>query len=261
MLWWWRAVGIDRADLAVKRPEAMIWRRDFGLDSLPLKWAASQNAHHAEVYIRPARGYAWPLVFLDDVDAPLAGRVADKYDALVVETSPVGGCHIWLACEHPLGEPERRETQRWLAQRLEADPGSISGEHLGRLAGFKNWKRGGTWVNVLAASRHGRPWDPAAALISRTERMRSPAGRPEPGRPDASASGREWGWVCGQLEAGCPPDIVYARLVKTARSRRGPDADRYARRTLQRALERTGRNEPLKKPAGSQPARVEHAQV
>ena len=61
---------------------------------------------------------------------------------------------------------------------------SISGEHLGRLAGFKNWKRGGTWVNVLGASCHGRHWDP------------------------------------------------------TVRPRRGRDAERYARRTLHRALER-----------------------
>jgi hypothetical protein len=39
------------------------------------------------------------------------------------------------------------------AHRIDVDLGSISGEHLGRLlAGFKNWKRRGRWVNVLTAS-------------------------------------------------------------------------------------------------------------
>jgi len=247
MLEWWQDAEIERADVAVKRraPVEMIWHRDLALDSLPLPWARLHNVHHAEVYIRPARGYAWPLVFLDDVEAPLASRVARKYDAMVVETSPAGGCHIWLACDRPLAEGARLETQRWLAQRLAADLGSVSGEHLGRLAGFKNWKQGGTWVNVLDTSRHRRLWDPTPALS--TEKTNSLASRPdapslEPRQPDTSQSGREWGWVCGQLETGVSPDIVYARLVDAARARRGPDTERYARRTLQRALVYTGLN-------------------
>jgi len=250
MLRWWRDIGIDRVDMAVKRrpPGGMIWHHDLALDCLPLAWARAENVRQGEVYIRPARGGPWPLVFLDDVAARLAGRVARKYDAMVVETSAAGGCHIWLSCDRPLGEEARGEAQRWLAPHLAADPGSVSGEHLGRLAGFKNWKRGGRWVNVLAASRHGRWWDPTAALSTpRTEKMRWRASRGNapasgPGQPDTSASGREWGWVCGQLEAGCCPDIVYARLVETAATRREGDAERYARRTLQRALERTGRS-------------------
>ena len=160
MLAWWREIGIERADLAVRQPSgAMIWHCD--LASLPLAWARAQNVRRAEVYVRPARGYAWPLVFLDDVETPRARAVARKYDALVVETSPAGGCHIWLACDRQLAESSRCRAQRWLAQRIAADLGSISGEHLGRLAGFKNWKRRGTWVNVLAASLHGQSWDPS----------------------------------------------------------------------------------------------------
>jgi hypothetical protein len=252
MLGWWRDIGIDRVDLAVKRwcAGGMIWHHDLAPGSLPLRWARAQNVQQAEVYIRPARGYDWPLVFLDDVARPLAGRVAQKYEAMVVETSPAGGCHIWLACDRRLGEEARGEAQRWLARCVGADPGSVSGEHLGRLAGLKNWKRGGTWVNVLDASRHGRRWDPTAALpLSRSEKMRSPTSRPDAqrpagrrlGEPDTSPSGREWGWVCTLLEDGIDPDVVYARLVKRARSRRGRDADRYARRTVQRALERVHR--------------------
>ncbi len=241
MLAWWREVGIERADLAVRQPSgAMIWHGDLAMASLPLAWAGAQNVRRAEVYIRPARGYAWPLVFLDDVTTPRARAVARKYDALLVETSPAGGCHIWLACDRPLAEASRRRAQRWLAQLISADLGSISGEHLGRLAGFKNWKRRGTWVNVLAATRHGRRWDPSVVpSLCGTEKAPAPRRRRRPSA-DTTPSGKEWGWVCGVLEAGRPPELVYARLLEKARTRRGSDAPRYARRTLERALQRTG---------------------
>ena len=112
-----------------------------------------------------------------------------------------------------------RGPQRWLAQRIAADLGSISGEHLGRLAGFKNWKRRGTWVNVRTASHAGRRWDPSV-VPSLGENPPSPSG-PRRRATDTSPSGREWGWVCGQLEAGKPPELVYVRLLKRACARRG----------------------------------------
>lgn len=241
MLGWWGEMGIDRVDLAVKRSATMHWYEDLAPSALPLAWARRENVRQAEIYVRPAREYAWPLVFLDDIPASLAGRVAAKYDAMIVETSPEGGCHVWLGCTCSLGEEARREAQRWLARRLPADLGSVSGEHLGRLAGFKNWKRGGVWVNVLDASDRGRRWDPAAASSTdHTETLRPTANHRSHGTPDTSPSGREWGWICGMLESGCPPEVAYARLHEAARTRRGRDADRYTQRTLRRALERTG---------------------
>ncbi|MCP4545490.1 MAG: hypothetical protein GY835_03355 [bacterium] len=196
----------------------------------------------AEVYVRPARGYAWPLVFLDDVATPRARAVTHKYEALIVETSPAGGCHIWLACARRLAESSRFKAQRWLGQRIAADLGSISGEHLGRLAGFKNWKRNGTWVNVLAATLHGRRWDPSImpSFGSTEKAPPAPSRRRRRSTTDTTPSGKEWGWVCGLLEAGSPPELVYVRLLEKARTRRGADAPRYARRTLERALVRTG---------------------
>ena len=56
---------------------------------------------------------------------------------------------MWLPCDRSLDEGARLQAQRGLAARFSADKGSISGEHLGRLAGFKNWKRAGCWVNRL----------------------------------------------------------------------------------------------------------------
>jgi hypothetical protein len=237
MLQWWAEAGISRADLAVRRSTgAMLWHRDRPLDALPLAWTRAENARHADIYIRPARGCAWPLVFVDDVAADRAQAVAGDVDALLVDTSPAGGCHVWIRCDRALTEGERQRVQRqWVAQ-LGADPGSISGEHLGRLAGFKNWKRGGCWVNVRGASRGARPW---TVDHDRTARPLPP---PSPTRPrgrdrgrDTTPSGQDWAWVCTLLEHHHDPDTIYRRLVDRARPRRGPDAERYAQRTLDHA--------------------------
>lgn len=249
MLRWWTQALVLRADLAVRRKQgAMLWHYDLPLECLPLRWTGAENARRADIYIRPARGYSWPLVFLDDVPQTVADRIARKYAALVVRTSTQGGCHIWLRCRSTLDEAERRAAQQWLADRVGADRGSISGEHLGRLAGFKNWKRGGTWVNVLNGSATfpsdtAPSWDPAVVLTRRSAAEAESPGHAVSKRPtrtafghDTSESGKEWGWVCGRLEAGHDPDLVYERLVERARQRRGRDAERYARRTLDRAL-------------------------
>lgn len=241
MLRWWERAGVDRADLAIRRKDGtMAWHHDQHLHALPLPWARAQNVRHADVYIRPARGMSWPLVLLDDVPAVSAAAIARKYTALVVRTSPAGGCHVWLRCTTPLAEDERCLAQRWLASRIEADKGSISGEHLGRLAGFRNWKRDGVWVNVDLASEHPSPWSPSVALgdpPSDAAPRRAAITRPT-ASTDTSPSGMEWGWVCGMLEVGIDPLLVHARLLERARPRRGPDADRYASRTLARALRR-----------------------
>ncbi len=243
MLDWFADAHVARADLAVRRRDgAVVWHPDRALDELPLAWARAENVRRADVYVRPARGYEWPLVFLDDVEEGAALLVQRKYRALVVRTSQAGGCHVWLSCSRALDEEERRQAQRWLADRIGADRASISGEHLGRLAGFKNWKRQGEWVNALDLSSTKRAWDPCEALRTSPSGSQTGANRPRCGGdrtlpgPDPSESGREWGWVCGALEAGLDPERVYSRLVERARARRGADAERYARRTVDQAL-------------------------
>ena len=140
-----------------------------------------------------------------------------------------------------LDELSRHQAQRWLAPRSGADVASTSGEHLGRLAGFKNWKRGGTWVNVVEASHRRRRWVPRAgdaAPLLGVEPAPESTGDQTSCSTDTSPSGVEWGWVCGMLEAGLPPRETYYRLVERARSRRGRDAERYARYTVGKALAR-----------------------
>jgi hypothetical protein len=151
MLTGWQSARVTRADLALRRSSgAMLWQSNLALEELPLAWARAENAHGAEVYIRPARGLDWPMVFLDDVLLEVAMAAARGHGGLAIQTSPAGGCHLWLPCAQNLNEAARHQVQRWLAERIGGDLGSVSGEHLGRLAGFKNWKRGGCWVNVVA---------------------------------------------------------------------------------------------------------------
>ena len=239
---------VDRADIAVRRSDgAMLWHVDQALASLPLAWARAHNARKADVYVRPARGYRWPLLFLDDVPEPAANAVAHKYAALVVCTSPAGGCHVWLRASVPLDEDQRRQAQRYLARRIGADPASISGEHLGRLAGFKNWKRAGVWINVLQASAQC-PWDPRPALDSTPSTTRRRSTDPHHERTttsqltDTSPSGADWAFTCHLLENGCDPAFVLARLVERVQPRRKADTQRYADRTIDRALSHLARN-------------------
>jgi hypothetical protein len=241
MLEAWHQAGIERADLAVRTVNvAMLWDADCPLEQLPLAFARAHNVKQADIYVRPARGYPWPMLFLDDVAVPMARRIARKYATLAVHTSTLGGCHLWLPLTCALDEQQRGHVQRWLIPRIGADPGSVSGEHLGRLAGMKNWKRGGQWVNILhRPSSRASAWDPAPALQSASHVKRlviAPCAPPRPPGVDRSESAREWGWVCGALEAGLSPTAVYQRLLNQASPRRGPDAERYARYTVARAI-------------------------
>ena len=250
MLSGWVAAGVDQADLAVRRPDgAMLWQRHRAMGVLPMVWLRAANVACAEVYIRPARGSAWPLLFLDDVAVAVALEVLRCHGGLAVQTSPAGGCHLWLPCTRPLDEADRCRAQRWLAQRFGADPASVSGEHLGRLAGFKNWKRGGCWVNVLdcrmdLAKALEVPRGVLDAAKPDSNGQARTNGLPSPTRAggDTSPSGMEWGWVCRMLEAGMDPDRVIRELVTLAWSRRGEDSERYARRTVEKAMVKVGRS-------------------
>lgn len=247
MLNWWTAIGIHRVDLLVRRQTGVtIPHQDLSIHDIPLPWLKAENAHGSEIYLRPERGREWPMVFLDDVETGMACRIAQKYTALVVQTSTVGGCHLWIKTTCSLDETGRCHSQRWLAPRAGSDRASISGEHFGRLAGMRNWKRQGEWVNIIQSQRDDLPcWDPTPALqaveeskkkhLSRSARL---APKREPGMPDQSESGKEWGWVCGMLEHGIPPETVFHRLYQRASIRRGSDAERYSRHTIHRALNR-----------------------
>lgn len=255
---WLEAVGVDRYDLAVS------WRSNGGRfipglqdtdiagveRSLP--WQRHSNAAGADIYVRPARGPDWPLVFLDDVGIELARRIAKKYRAAVVETSP-GNCQIWLALTSTQGEEERKVVQQWLTARIGSDPGSVSGEHYVRLPGFRNRKpRRDAWVNLIVTSI-APAYDPTQTLAEAASRFSShDAGVVLQRRNCTRAMDRglhtvrdesrmEFGWAVGALRHGMDEDVVLRRLIGHASPRRGPDAERYARHTLKNALRALGR--------------------
>ena len=82
----------------------------------------------------------------------------------------------------------------------------------------------------------GSRWEPIYTPVVPSPAAR-PAAVPQSG-PDHNESAREWGRVCGMLEAGVDAETVYGRLIQRAASRRGNDVERYARRTMEQALRR-----------------------
>lgn len=251
----WRRLALHRADLAIRTPTGA-WRQvlDRPLDQLPIAWARARNCNHCDIYIRPARGTPWPYIFLDDLPKPIACRLIAKHPGIAIHTSFAGGCQVWLALTSSIHEHQRTCLQRSLAKSLCADPASISGEHYGRLAGLRNWKRHGTWISLLATNFQAQPLD--LDICDRPDQTPPSASLPNPIRtcdgPDHSDSAREWGWVCGAIEHGLPIDLIRQRLHQQARTRRHHDTDRYVELTVRNATKHIARNHLVFPPQGRQ---------
>lgn len=122
-----------------------------------VSWLALENMGKGKAgierdcYIRPAWHHSagvsasWPVVFLDDVPSKMLTSITSK--ALIIKTS-FGRYHVWLAVNRSLTQCERKIVQQQLQTIFKSDSGSISGEHFGRCAGFKNIKRSGCWVTI-----------------------------------------------------------------------------------------------------------------
>ena len=94
----------------------------------------NRDKHH--IYARP-EGYRFVLV--DDVQD--IDEVLQYHPTLVVETSP-GNHQAWYALpETPRDREHAKAICRGYAAVLGSDPGSAEPDHLGRVAGFINWKR------------------------------------------------------------------------------------------------------------------------
>lgn len=262
MLKWLTGVGVTRWNIGALKIDGdassmlnhhLKW--DASSASRQLSWARWQNSSEGrDVYVRPARGESWPIAFLDDVPPRLARGISAKYRALAVETSP-GRCHVWIALGRELDEDQRAVLQRWLVERLgrNADAGSTSGEHWGRLPGYRNHKpgRAACWVNLIAESGgelpalavpgvaidvRGAGARPASLPPKEGERA-SPS--PSHGSGDLTESGREWGWALGWCRAGLDQSeavsLLTARALARDKGRGEGDAAAYARRTIRKA--------------------------
>ena len=262
-LGWFSQAGVSRIDLAVRLP-AKGWanRPNLSVDEVLntyAGWCRHENARGADIYLRPARSGAWPVIFLDDVRPQDADAIVSEHPALVVETS-AGRCHVWVRTSLPLDEAQRGAAQKaFIASRSSsrpiADPGSTSGEHFGRAAGFRNRKPGrDCWVNLKSDAHLGLPFDTSSLVygpgVSTNAQVKVRSSSPRAfnastsarsvnqavGARDQSESGKDWAFVMERLERGNSPDAVEASLLERSRDRRGDDAARYAAHTVRCAV-------------------------
>ena len=202
-----------------------------------LRWLRQKNANGSDVFFRPHKAGCHNVIFLDDIPTKRARAVLRKYGGCSIETHP-GNTQVWLKVDRQLTSQQRKQAQMILRDLGFTDPGSVSGDHLGRICGFVSQKRN-CWVNLLDTSDN-MPWSPK---IKRSQPI-SPGGfcaskkhRKDNFR-DTSDSGREWGWVMGMLRVGISRSIVTEKLIEAAIKRGKPNAVRYAHYTVQKAFGR-----------------------
>ncbi|MHB1752203.1 MAG: DNA-primase RepB domain-containing protein [Acidiferrobacter sp.] len=247
---WNFCVLTDRGMLGHERPRD----RDEVLKSAGWGWVKNNGGGGCNVYLRPARGPGWPVIFLDDLPSRKALGISHKYSSLVVETSR-DNCQCWIKCNRLMIECDRTSVQSRLAKMVGADLGSISGEHFGRAPGFRNRKDGrdNFPVRVLAATS-GVCLDISPYVVSDAS---SPHPSPAGGRVrselfvssgtssgDSSESAAEFRFCLARfrwaVEKGRDPSGDVEFLMQNileravARGKRSPDA--YTKTTVGKAL-------------------------
>lgn len=218
------------------------------------------------IYISGAVSLPQSWLLLDDLCIELCQQIAGKRTNMVIQTSPHSH-HLWLATSRPVSVTERKICQQVLQQKYGGDAGSISGDHFGRLCGFKNIKRN-CWVNFVSASISDRRADVDKLLILATEMglpisspgvcdssspqagvSSSPQGvLPQAGSPSHShnvssslspsvrdESRAEFGWACGWLTKKLSTEEGIYRLTQRAADRHKPKPEQYAQRTFDAA--------------------------
>ena len=234
--------GIDRLDFGLRRHDGTFIQRDLqslgpGTIKKALPFLRAENVRGSDVYFRPAQQESWPVIFLDDLTPQEAREIAREYQSWIIETSP-NLHHAWISTDRPLSREERYLEQSRVVSLGIGDPGSVSGEHFGRFPGFRNWKRQGTWVNLISFPDAKRSRLPTSASSPPCggRRGSSKKSSTEVGGNDTSESGREWGWVCSSVEHGRDSDEIRRKLETRARDRGKNDPEGYARRTVAKAL-------------------------
>ncbi len=271
---WFNIIGVETFDIHVRKPKTSCEDYKTGdwfwltnnenitaeyIKKKLLSWIRYENTKGSDIYFRPHKEGIHPVIFLDDIPIDKALKVAKKYTACVIETSS-GNTQVWLATNKPLDKNFRKAAQSILKDLGYSDPGSISGDHLGRLCGVQSRKHN-TWVNLLKTSKI-KPWTPNFAKSNSLP----PAPKHQPmfiktvnfvssntvnitiggacGSKkldsitiyDTSDSAREWGWVLGMLENGLDPAMVTKKLVQAATQRGKRNPERYAKYTVKKAL-------------------------
>ena len=109
------------------------------------------------IYICSAKSQLQSWLMLDDLTIEECRQIASERTAMIIQTSATSH-HLWLATSRPVSVAERKLCQQVLQKKYGGDEGSVSGDHLGRLAGFKSAKRN-CWVNHIGSEITGRNAD------------------------------------------------------------------------------------------------------
>lgn len=249
-LLWFSRQGVDCFDIHIRSPQTpgedyktgkwtwLTQHEDVSADRISSRlmgWLRYKNAKGSDIFFRPHKKGYHPVIFLDDIPSDTAQTICKKYGSCVIETHP-GNTQIWLKVDKKLSTEQRKQAQIQIKNLGLTDPGSISGDHLGRLCGFQSQKRK-CWVNLVATSQRP-PFSPNL----KTAPSLPPSGgfcaskNIHTGLHDTSNSGREWGWVLGMLRAGLSPDKVTDKLIMSAQKRGKANAVKYANHTVQKAF-------------------------
>jgi hypothetical protein len=264
---WFLDQGVNAFDLHVRRPKGpnedydtdnWVWvthNENIGAEYIQAKllpWIKYENVKGSDIFFRPHKDAAHPVIFLDDITVGNAFKVAQKYTACVVETS-TKNTQVWLATDKRLHKRYRKTAQKVLRDKGYSDPGSISGDHLGRLCGVKSQKHK-TWVNLIRTSVV-KPYIPGIDFSSPpADSQESPCGNnakvpsnsvgvnyrgfcaSKSAGYDKSASGQEWGWVLGMLKNNMEPNNIEKMLSIAASDRGKKNAAKYASYTVKKAI-------------------------
>lgn len=245
MLEWFFTQGVSAVDIHLRcpkrteavygNPEHWFWltrHQNLSLNRARhmMKWCRHQNINGADIYIRPHRHEKQPILFLDDLSVHKAWKVAKKYRAIIVQTS-MDNTQVWLSLTKALSEQERMSAQQYIASLGYSDPGSVSGEHFGRLCGLRSQKRD-CWVTLLGESIMKRYAPPDCIPLS------PPAGGACAKKKTSgdSQSEKDFSWVLGSLRKGVSADRVLSSLERSARERGKPSPFKYAERTVRKAI-------------------------
>jgi hypothetical protein len=246
MLEWFFGQGVSSLDIHLRCPKVKnaeyksddwIWLTSHQRLSMEkanelMKWCRYKNYKGSDIFIRPHRYDKQPIIFLDDLTLKKAMIVSRKYRSLLIETSP-NNTQVWVSLERRLSEGERKVLQEHISTLGFTDKGSISGEHLGRLCGFKSQKRN-YWVKHFSESNSKR-YDPPDLRVSPFPQGGACANIRQEGQ--SSLSEKDFSWVLSETRKGIRPDDLIQSLATSAEARGKPAPMKYAVRTVRRAIE------------------------
>lgn len=249
---WFKGIGVEQFNFCVLTSVGMLHSnrsRDVDEVHRSASWAWAQNISGSNVYIRPARGTEWPVLMLDDLNPQTANKIWNKYSCLAVETSHKN-YQIWIKTSRSLDEQSRAVVQSKLCCLVGADPGSTSGEHFGRAAGFKNQKQGrhSFMVDIRAAVVDRPALNPSPFLTESTAPSPQAGGSVPSSRliprhhhhpADGDQSAVEFRFALARLRVGDRPNEIAKKIASRAldrgKRRTAADCEDYAVATVKKA--------------------------